>query len=257
MMLEIIDLLYDRQGSDPVYEERFAGSRWQRMAISAASPRGRGHEQSGPVRIRTGERPARRLGRAARGAVRTRDLLALRFPAAGLRVPRGTGVRLRHRSRLLPAGRGRLRLRGPGLRGPVLRRSADSSWRIGFPRPRVRRSREHRGAAGFRGIRLPLNRRRRPRVPRPRRSRFRPVRLREPRPPAAELHAFPRQPGDLAGDRRPGSTPRHRPPAHRPAQRAAGRPAKPAAGRPAKPAAGRGCLERPRRPRLRRLPAGR
>jgi hypothetical protein len=25
MMLEIIDLLYDRQGSDPVYEERFAG----------------------------------------------------------------------------------------------------------------------------------------------------------------------------------------------------------------------------------------
>jgi len=25
MMLVIIDLLYDRQGSDPVYEERFAG----------------------------------------------------------------------------------------------------------------------------------------------------------------------------------------------------------------------------------------
>jgi hypothetical protein len=25
MMLEIIDLLYDRQGSDPVYEEWFAG----------------------------------------------------------------------------------------------------------------------------------------------------------------------------------------------------------------------------------------
>jgi len=29
MMLEIIDLLYARQGSDPVYEERFAGSRWR------------------------------------------------------------------------------------------------------------------------------------------------------------------------------------------------------------------------------------
>jgi len=28
-MLVIIDLLYDRQGSDPVYEERFVGSRWQ------------------------------------------------------------------------------------------------------------------------------------------------------------------------------------------------------------------------------------
>ena len=40
MMLEIIDLLYDRQGSDPVYEERFVGSRWQWMAISAASPFG-------------------------------------------------------------------------------------------------------------------------------------------------------------------------------------------------------------------------
>jgi hypothetical protein len=40
MMLEIIDLLYDRQGSDPVYEERFAGSRWQWMAIIAASPFG-------------------------------------------------------------------------------------------------------------------------------------------------------------------------------------------------------------------------
>jgi len=26
MMLEIIDLLNHRQGSDPVYEERFAGS---------------------------------------------------------------------------------------------------------------------------------------------------------------------------------------------------------------------------------------
>jgi len=25
MMLEIIDLLYDRQGSDPLYEEWFAG----------------------------------------------------------------------------------------------------------------------------------------------------------------------------------------------------------------------------------------
>jgi hypothetical protein len=25
MMLVIIDLLYDRQGSDPVYEKRFAG----------------------------------------------------------------------------------------------------------------------------------------------------------------------------------------------------------------------------------------
>jgi len=37
MMLEIIDLLYDRQGSDPVYEERIAGSRWQWMAIIAAS----------------------------------------------------------------------------------------------------------------------------------------------------------------------------------------------------------------------------
>jgi hypothetical protein len=42
MMLVIIDLLYDnnRQGSDPVYEERFASSRWQWMAISAASPFG-------------------------------------------------------------------------------------------------------------------------------------------------------------------------------------------------------------------------
>jgi hypothetical protein len=29
MMLVIIDLLYARQGSDPVYEERFVGSRWQ------------------------------------------------------------------------------------------------------------------------------------------------------------------------------------------------------------------------------------
>jgi hypothetical protein len=39
MMLEIIDLLYDRTtGSDPVYEERFADSRWQWMAIGAASP---------------------------------------------------------------------------------------------------------------------------------------------------------------------------------------------------------------------------
>jgi len=28
-MLVIIDLLYARQGSDPVYEERFVGSRWQ------------------------------------------------------------------------------------------------------------------------------------------------------------------------------------------------------------------------------------
>jgi hypothetical protein len=28
MMLVIIDLLYDRQGSDPVYEEWFADSRW-------------------------------------------------------------------------------------------------------------------------------------------------------------------------------------------------------------------------------------
>ncbi len=37
MMLEIIDLLYDRQGSDPVYEERFVGSRWQWMAVGATS----------------------------------------------------------------------------------------------------------------------------------------------------------------------------------------------------------------------------
>ena len=103
MMLVIIDLLDDRQGSDPVYEERFAGSRWRWMAISAASPFGGGHEQSGPVRIRTRERPARRPGRTAGGAVRTRDLLALRFPADGLRVPGSAGVRLRHRSRCTPS----------------------------------------------------------------------------------------------------------------------------------------------------------
>ena len=58
MMLEIIDLLYDRQGSDPVYEERFAGSRWRWMAIIAASRAGRGNERSSPLRIRIKERPA-------------------------------------------------------------------------------------------------------------------------------------------------------------------------------------------------------
>jgi hypothetical protein len=40
MMLVIIDLLYDRQGSDPVYEEWFADSRWPRMAIRATSVSG-------------------------------------------------------------------------------------------------------------------------------------------------------------------------------------------------------------------------
>ena len=37
MMLVIIDLLYDRQGSDPVYEEWFVGSRWLWLAIRATS----------------------------------------------------------------------------------------------------------------------------------------------------------------------------------------------------------------------------
>jgi hypothetical protein len=39
-MLKIIDLLYDRQGSDPVYEERFVGSRWRRMGTYATSHEG-------------------------------------------------------------------------------------------------------------------------------------------------------------------------------------------------------------------------
>jgi hypothetical protein len=37
MMLVIIDLLYYRQGSDPVYEEWFADSGWPWMAIRATS----------------------------------------------------------------------------------------------------------------------------------------------------------------------------------------------------------------------------
>jgi hypothetical protein len=40
MVLVIIDLLYYRQGSDPVYEEWFADSRWPRMAIGATSGSG-------------------------------------------------------------------------------------------------------------------------------------------------------------------------------------------------------------------------
>ena len=56
MMLVIIDLLYDRQGSDPVYEEWFAGST---MAVD-------GHQRSVPIRMRPWEtRVATHRGREA------------------------------------------------------------------------------------------------------------------------------------------------------------------------------------------------
>src|SRR6266568_4664121 len=202
MMLEIIDLLDDRQGSDPVYEERFAGSRWRWVAVSAASPFRYGPGQPGPLRIRTQEPGGRRPRRTARGAVRTRDLLALRLPAAGRRVPGRAGVGLRHRSLLPAAGHGRLR--GSGLLRPVVRRPEDP-----VRRPRVpRRSRPRRGAQAARGSRLPAARPRASRVPRPGRPRLLPARLRGSRPPAAGVRASVRRPGDLAGDRRPGGSSR-------------------------------------------------
>ena len=73
-------------------------------------------------------------GGRQRRAVRTRDLLALRLPAAGPRVPGSTGVGLWHRPGVPAAGHGRLRLRGSGLLRPVLRRSEDPLRQPGVSR---------------------------------------------------------------------------------------------------------------------------
>ena len=87
-----------------------------------------GHQRSVPIRMRPRAIRAgtdqdqgvtrTSLGRTAGSAVRTRDLLALRFPADGLRVPGSAGVRVRHRSGVLPAGRGDYGYGDPGYADP-------------------------------------------------------------------------------------------------------------------------------------------
>ena len=226
-----------------------------------------GHQRSVPIRMRPWavraatdrdrEANRRKAGvGTARRAVRPRDLLALRLPAARPRVPGRARVRLRHRPGVPAAGHGRLRLRRPGLLRPVLRGPEGPVRRPRVPRPaqRPRNTAASEDAPGDPATGSPAPRR--SRVPGPGDPRVLPARLPGSRLPSRRASRQPlrrERPGDLAGDRRAGGPPRHRPAAGRggPGRLAPRRQRRVPGAVVRQPAPGRPGARRPRRRRAR------
>src|SRR5271166_3749431 len=243
MMLEIIDLLYDRQGSDRYMR---SGSPAQDGGGWPSAQRPHSDEAtSSPVRYGSGPGSDPHDGSGGRREVPFGPEISWPYgfrpmdseSREVLESAYGTGP-VYSQPAVEDYGYGDPGYADPSYEGPRTPHGGPA-----FDGPAVGgRPGSSANAAAFGRIRLPATRGRPARVLRPGDPRFGTARARGPRLPAAGLRAAIRRPGDLAGDRRPGSAARHWSPAHRTADRTADR----AVGR----AVGRGCLG------LRPLPAG-
>ena len=215
MMLVIIDLLYDRQGSDPVYEERFAGST---MAVD-------GHQRSVPIRMRPravraatdqGQGATRRKpwadGARCRSAPRSPGLTAsgrwTPSPATCWSPPTAPARRTSSRPWTITATGIRVtrtrptKARGPRTAGPAFRRPARDAPR--------------QPQAVWRGTGYRCARERSPGTASPRVRESGPARIRGPRLPAAGCsHRRPAGQEIWPVTGAPGGTSRHRPAAGR------------------------------------------